>query len=412
MNGIMNSKRETIRGIFHDEQEMYPLWEKIRGARQVNGLFRGINPGILNSFEGPDYQGAEFEYRGRHYHGDVEIHIDRIDWYRHNHHLNPLYNAVVLHLAWLPGRPVETRSGRLVPTLSLRELSVKSCGQPIVCPHPDVPGEALIKELAACRLKHKINAVADKANHINDEQLVWRGFFNLLGLPHNRGPFEALAEIISPSLVRRLNQNNNPSQQIWQALCLGAAGIPLVPELKPLWDNLSRRFGLQALPRSVWRHGGIRPMAQPRQRLLSLAQFLYFQHSISLDKILKHIYEQRIQPAGALTQLQNFFRPKAGPRSNPIGLPLIREMAGNLFLPFLMMCANRNGSSGFSDYLETCWFELPPSSLYRLALPGRPSLKSNRKFYYQQGIIELQQRFCERAACNVCPLQKKIDKVA
>jgi hypothetical protein len=55
------------------EEHLYPLWVQFCQAHRWSDDLRlqGLKVGKLNIFEGPDFQGAEFELDGVRYHGDV-----------------------------------------------------------------------------------------------------------------------------------------------------------------------------------------------------------------------------------------------------------------------------------------------------------------------------------------------------
>ena len=62
--------------------------------------------------------------------GDVEFHIRTSDWIRHQHHLDPRYNQVILHVVLVYDDPLPTRlqNGGSVPVCSLRDLGVDASG--------------------------------------------------------------------------------------------------------------------------------------------------------------------------------------------------------------------------------------------------------------------------------------------
>jgi hypothetical protein len=62
--------------------------------------------------------------------GDVEFHIRTSDWVRHQHHLDPRYNQVILHVVLIYDDPLPTRlqNGGSVPVCSLQDLGVDASG--------------------------------------------------------------------------------------------------------------------------------------------------------------------------------------------------------------------------------------------------------------------------------------------
>jgi hypothetical protein len=49
--------------------------------------------------------------------GLVEVHLKSSDWYRHNHHLDPNYENVILHVVWERDVEVAYPNGKNIPTL-------------------------------------------------------------------------------------------------------------------------------------------------------------------------------------------------------------------------------------------------------------------------------------------------------
>lgn len=67
-----------------------------------------VSPGVWNAEGGPDFKKAHLKIGGRSVRGDVEIHLRDEGWQQHRHHLDPLYNQVVLHISfWKPNRSKE-----------------------------------------------------------------------------------------------------------------------------------------------------------------------------------------------------------------------------------------------------------------------------------------------------------------
>ena len=50
------------------------------------------------------------------------MHVKSSDWYRHNHHLDPNYENVILHVVWEQDVEVAYPNGKNIPTLQLRDF--------------------------------------------------------------------------------------------------------------------------------------------------------------------------------------------------------------------------------------------------------------------------------------------------
>jgi len=81
-----------------------------------------LSPGVLNTDGGPDFHEALIRIGGILYRGTVELHQHLDEWTAHDHHRDPKYNAVILHVVLydeVPRMMNTTESNRLVPVLVL-----------------------------------------------------------------------------------------------------------------------------------------------------------------------------------------------------------------------------------------------------------------------------------------------------
>ena len=90
---------------------------------------RVLHAGHLNSDGGPDVRDAVLQMGGVTYHGDVEIHRTVVEWIHHQHHEDPRYNKVVLHVVLerpSDGGITMVPSGRHIPVLVLEPFLSES----------------------------------------------------------------------------------------------------------------------------------------------------------------------------------------------------------------------------------------------------------------------------------------------
>jgi hypothetical protein len=88
-----------------------------------------LHTGRLSSDGGPDVLDAVLQLGRVTYHGDVEIHRTLIDWIHHQHHEDPRYNKVVLHVVLERPSGIGTTlvpSGRHIPVLVLEPFLSES----------------------------------------------------------------------------------------------------------------------------------------------------------------------------------------------------------------------------------------------------------------------------------------------
>lgn len=113
------------------EREIQKLWLRqllSEGPwRALDGrLVEVLHPGRWNMLEGPDFRQAAFRLGDRLHRGDVEIHFEMEDWWRHGHGTDPRYDDVQLHVVVFPpsadARLARTRNGNEPATLVLLGL--------------------------------------------------------------------------------------------------------------------------------------------------------------------------------------------------------------------------------------------------------------------------------------------------
>src|SRR5690554_4131073 len=75
--------------------------------------------GWYNLDAGPDFFNGTVTIDGMRWSGNIELHIKSSDWYAHEHHRDPAYNNVVLHVVYNHDKEVLI-DGAPIPTLELK----------------------------------------------------------------------------------------------------------------------------------------------------------------------------------------------------------------------------------------------------------------------------------------------------
>jgi hypothetical protein len=99
--------------------------------------------------------------------GDVEFHIRCSDWYTHQHHTDPRYNNVILHVVLIfdSAGPVLRQDGHAVPVCSLNDLVPAIFPQPLwpcqcIIPSMDVEARAtLLQRVGMLRFAQKTQSL-------------------------------------------------------------------------------------------------------------------------------------------------------------------------------------------------------------------------------------------------------------
>lgn len=253
------------------ERHVQALWydESIRPSglltRRGNEV-RVVDPGVWNLSEGPDFRHAVLEVGPdrRRIRGDVEVHLDPMDWERHRHGGNPLYKNVVAHVTWncgpepdtLPSGAVSIWLGRsLLHDIGFSPDMVDLSAYPFAKTHISLrpcyeslkrnPDEA--RRILRFAGMHRLKAKATRFKKLrlahpgNERELFYREIMRALGYKRNARSFSAVAAAVPLKAVLE-------EPEIAEAAYLAAANF------------------------QEWRLGETRPSNLPKNRLKCAAR--------------------------------------------------------------------------------------------------------------------------------------------
>ena len=274
-----------------NEDAVARLWSRAHtlahGLRTEQGTpFRVLYPGRPGGPAGPDFLDSVIETPGgERVTGDVELHVDAPDWYRHGHHGDPAYNGVILHVVMRTGgRGASThQSGTTVPIVSLHGpaaasdggtglllASLRSASDPEVEERLDRAGEM--------RFLAKSGGFAMELRDGDADQVVYAALLEGLGYAANRRPFRLLADAVPYSSLAALRGEPAATRLLAvKALVLHGAGMldRAPPEDQPAISSLLRRLPLRRpIRKGEWTTSGVRPANHPARRALGAACIL------------------------------------------------------------------------------------------------------------------------------------------
>lgn len=217
-----------------------------------------VHPGNWNRHSGPDFIDAQVSVDGTLFRGGIELHRNPLEWYSHGHHLDHVYNQVVLHVAPVPAsRPIIRQDGTRIPHVSLGNVmpgwlpssvvptSAVACHK-VVERHLDALDEELeaasssyFEELTE-RLLNQIRPQGVWVHEIVRAVAIQIG--SILGAPANR---DAMAEAAarawdSPSTASQTEMGNIDIGMHWRNHCGRPATSPArrLEQLKVIVSNL------------------------------------------------------------------------------------------------------------------------------------------------------------------------------
>lgn len=304
-----------------------------------------ISAGEYNRDAGPDFRRATLRIGGKIFQGDIELHLDAGDWFHHQHHLDPKYNEVVLHLACVtPAAPVllHKENGLAIPQilLALHAEVLRTDRAPanaptlFDCPLSRTTPEkiqATVRHVGLLRLIAKAEVFAEQVASSSWDQAAYRGLAEAMGYDKNQEPFRRLTELLPIDLVfsELRASRETPPAVLLDALLFGAAGflraVP-VPEKIPdaelaaflaprlqIWTALQHALQIRPLRRESWQFFRLRPPNFPTRRLAGFAALLL---KFYRDGLLEHLaglflasakVSSKKRPQAIITELLNYF---------------------------------------------------------------------------------------------------------
>lgn len=428
------------------EDFLYYLWSQLAFERAdlrttAGELLQILATGTRNADSGPDFAAARLRVGDVEWSGSVEMHLRASDWARHQHHLDPAYDQVILHVVWDADADVYRQDGTLIPVLALRGRvagglimrynSLVQAESPIACAGlvQAVPGviRTMMRERA---LLERAEAKADRvaalltATGTDWEATTWLALLAGFGFKTNDDPMRRLGQALPWTVVRRYR--TQPAEV--EALLLGQAGlIPAAADpaedsytaaLRDSWLHLQRKHQLDpaaALRPQDWKFGRMRPANFPPVRLAQVAAVLA-RH--------EHLLAGLRGAAGSPRQLADFFAApiseywqthysfgKAAKMAARLGPDSTHRLVMNVAVPVLVAYARYHHRPGDVEEALAVLDRLPAEH-NRVLAPYEDLGFQNRTAADSQGLLGLWTGYCAPRACLRCAIGANILKRA
>lgn len=387
------------------ENLMYYVWQQrlFSGLVTVDGdPIEVIHPGLRNTGAGPDFFNAKIRMDGLLFAGNVEMHVRASDWYRHNHNEDRSYDSVVLHVVMQADAQIKLHDGTSVRTVVMhipaeilaRHNELLADRDPfcqIRCaPRLGELSTLMIHDWQTALCTQRMIEKTKRVRDLVDNQLLgWREAFYVvltrsLGTGVNSDAMERLARSLPLSDI--LHHKDNLMQI--EALLLGQAGLLGLPDncfLQREYAFLKQKFSLTPLPYSIWKFGGVRPQAQPHNRLKALA-LLLFTHKDLFDEICSAPDLKSINKILAV---------------NGIGQQTIQSLIINAVIPILIGFAQWKGDEEKCEEALMMLEQVPAENnryIQQWIERGIPV----RSAFDTQALLHLYRTYCQHHLCMHC----------
>lgn len=397
---------------------------------------RIIDPGELNTADGPDFFNAKIKIDGCEWAGNVELHMRASDWWRHGHHLDPAYSSIILHVVAVDDARLSDAAGREIPQFlfplspEIYELYARlsadaSVPPPVRCWHKlhelprlivaDAVASAAYERLYA-KAAHILENVSKLGGDMAHAGLV--AVARALGFGKNSDVFEQTA--------MRLNLNHcsrhADDQMQLDAMLFGTAGLlnknPSVCDdyfdvLYSEFIFLAHKYGLRPVPAVSWKRSGMRPANFPHRRLAYLSRLIP-----GATTLLSRIKECGTN-VDALTQLftieftgywachYSFGTPSQRDTSAALGESSIHLVIINAVAPLMFAAGLAEGNVELTEAAVDLLEKLAPENNVYIRDWARAGIRPDSAFT-SQGLIQLRKIYCGRNECLRCRIGNRL----
>lgn len=382
---------------------------------------------------GPDFQNALISINNEKWAGQVEIHINSSDWFKHNHHLDATYDGTILHVVFEHDADVNRTNNTVIPCLELQNRitpnlittyeSLTNNSHKIPCETviSEVPSETknlTIEARAIERLQDKSIPIFQKleTNQNDWQEVLYQLIARSFGMRVNKLPFELLAKQVPLRLLSKYSDDDITTQ----ALLFGCAGF-LNNQLKDDYPKLlfteytflSKKHSLSTIPLEHWKFLRLRPVNFPTLRIAQLAAllqsmpqlFAIIHDNLSYSQLLA-LFDK--QPHTYWTTHYRF-DVESKPILKGIGKSMFHNILINAIVPVFYCYAIHRNDLQLQDHCAQLMTDIPPESNSSTHYFKQQGFELNNALQ-SQGVLQLHEKFCIFKDCLRCQIGHHILK--
>jgi hypothetical protein len=423
------------------ESKVLQIWQDCAGrddlATEEEGAVKVLYQGRLNDSSGADFRDAVIQTGQGLLTGDIEIHTKTSNWWTHRHHLDPLYNRVILHVVLRHDvrRSVTLENGRSVPTLALHKFfdghsplhaSIMPCNR--TGKIQDIKYLLnILEEAGEKRFQSRAAGYQAVSSPEEAGQALYRGIMAALGYAQNKHQMTELASRMPLHRLESLVTAEMPDTEClarFQAMLSGTAGLlpsqrtrhctDAIDEirfnrLEELWETAGETV---TMSEKDWQFFRVRPVNYPTRRIAAMGRLLLRYRTAGLLDGLIRKFEAITENAGR-QELEDMFTIESGESGHNVSL-LGKDRADliivNVLLPFASAWGRINSLSELVLKAENIYRRYPPPAANTLERHMSRQLGIDSALIdnacRQQGLLHIFKSYCVLGACRECPLRQ------
>ncbi|MEJ7736564.1 MAG: DUF2851 family protein [Chitinophagaceae bacterium] len=383
-----------------------------------------IHPGTLNTNQGPDFLSARIRLENTTWVGNVEIHINTSDWYKHDHEKDPNYKNIILHVVWKNDEPKHD-SILFLPLLELQprvSILLLQRYEELMNTVSFIPCEKSLQKIHALawagwkerlvieRLQRKSGYILElfKQSNRHWEETFWWMIARNFGARVNADAFETIAQTIPVNILAR---HRNQIHQL-EALLFGQAGLL---EKRRFEDDyallLQREYRFYQKKYKLKKNMvalkflRMRPSSFPTIRLAQLAMLIkQSTHLFSGIKEIQSLTEVRKLLNVTANDYWHYhyrFEEKTAFKRKNLGDEMVNIILVNAIIPVLFAFGFHQDEESYKDKALR-WLEEINGENNKITRGWSGIGITNSNAYDSQSLIELKTMYCDRKRCLEC----------
>lgn len=424
-----------------EEKFLYHIWDAghlLTPLKTVSGKSLQVSyQGQFNTNRGPDFCNVIIVLDGAILRGDVEIHINSYDWKSHEHHEDPHFNNVILHVVMNANKQLYTikENGETAEILELKDQLSEDIRKLLETPSlpsnedratycdllSAVDNDSLVSTLTNWglrRFKNKVRRFNASLMLSDFDQVLYEGLMEALGYDKNKQNMLNLAQAIPLKSIQAWRQEGMSALELVSILCCSTGLLTrcqnrldagLVQIIQKTYEH--QKFFAKSLD-IEWHLFRIRPGNHPVFRIFAMGNLLHK----TLDHGLLNFFLNQTHSGGS-DHKKNFvcfakiFTEATLPGAEMLPKPgkgLIGNIYVNIFLPISYMYYEKHADASAQQRVTDDYSYFPALQenhitrfMGRYMSPSHNKL-ANGKTLYQQGLIEIFHRFCHYHMCAEC----------